>query len=114
MLDLRRKLFHTIAVISILFISLVSVAQAADNSGIPRTADGRADFGGIWQALGSANWNIEPHAADFGPLPQLGAIGAIPGGLGIVEGGEIPYTAAARTQQQSNRADWLALDPVVK
>lgn len=114
MLEVRQKLFQSITVISILFISLLSIAEAADNSGIPRTADGRADFGGIWQAIGSANWNIEPHAADFGPLFQLGAIGAIPAGLGIVDGGEIPYTAAARAQQQSNRADWLALDPVVK
>jgi hypothetical protein len=31
-----------------------------------------------------------------------------------VSGGEIPYTIAARAQQQANKADWLALDPVVK
>ena len=42
-------------------------AQTADNDGIPRTADGRPDFNGIWQAIGSAHYDIEPHAADFGP-----------------------------------------------
>ena len=87
---------------------------AADNSAVPRTADGRPDFNGIWQALGSAHYDIEPHAADFPPLPETGAIGAIPAGLGIVVGNEIPYTAAARAQQQANKADWLAQDPLVK
>ncbi|MCH7815053.1 MAG: hypothetical protein IIC60_00645 [Proteobacteria bacterium] len=98
----------------LLMLFLASNLQAAAGDGIPRTADGNADFNGIWQAITSANWNIEPHAADFGPVVELGAIGAIPAGLGIVEGGEIPYTAAGRQQQQANQADWLALDPVVK
>lgn len=87
---------------------------AAEDNTIPRTANGDPDFGGIWQALGTAHYNIEPHAADFPPLPELGAIGAIPAGLGVVEGGAIPYTAAARAQQEANKADWLAQDPVVK
>ena len=80
----------------------------------PRTADGKADFNGIWQAIGSAHYNIEPHAADFPPLPVLGAVGAIPAGLGIVVGGEIPYTPEARALQQQNQSDWLARDPLVK
>ena len=97
-------------------ISLAGLAnvQAAENSSISRTADGDPDFGGIWQALGSAHYNIEPHAADFPPLPVLGAVGAIPAGLGVVEGETIPYTPAARAQQQTNKEDWLALDPVAK
>ena len=95
-------------------LMLSSVGLAAENDSVPRTADGKPDFNGIWQAIGSAHWNIEPRAADFGPVVELGAIGAIPGSLGIVEGGLIPYTAEARAKQQGNRADWLALDPVVK
>jgi len=47
-------------------------------------------------------------------LAVLGAVGAIPAGLGVVEGDEIPYTPKARMQQQANKADWLALDPIVK
>lgn len=88
--------------------------QAAEDISFPRTADGNPDFNGIWQAIGSAHYDIEPHAADFPPLPVLGAVGAIPAGLGVVAGGEIPYTAEARAKQQANRADWLTLDPVAK
>ena len=110
MLSIRQKF---IALLS--FLALFSVTATVYAQGdIPRTADGKPDFNGIWQAIGSAHYDIEPHAADFGPMFELGAIGAIPAGLGIVEGGEIPYTAEARQKQQENKADWLALDPVVK
>ena len=44
----------------------------------------------------------------------MAALGAIPGGLGIVAGGEIPYTSAARAQQQENLESWLDRDPAVK
>ena len=57
-----------------------------------RTAFGRPNLNGIWQAVGAHHHNIEPHAASLGPVVELAALGAIPGGLGIVEGGEIPYT----------------------
>jgi hypothetical protein len=76
-----------------------------------RNADGRPDLNGIWQALDGPNWNIEPHAADFGTVPQLGAINAVPPGTGIVENGPIPYkpdTLAKRAENYKNR---MALDP---
>jgi len=93
---------------------LLGTGYAAEQYSPPRTADGNPDFNGIWQAIGSAHWNIEPHAADFPPLPQLGAWGAVPAGLGIVVGGEIPYTSEARATQQANQQNWLELDPYVK
>lgn len=91
-----------------------SALQAADAGDIPRTADGKPDFNGLWQALGNNHWGIEPHNARMGPDYRWGALGAIPAGLGVVEGGEIPYTPEARALQQENQADWLARDPVVK
>ena len=83
-------------------------------SQIRRDGYGNPDFNGIWQAINTANWDVEPHAAGFGPLVAAGAIGAIPAGLGIVEGDEIPYTPEARAQQQENKSDWLSNDPLVK
>lgn len=91
-----------------------NAVQAADAGDIPRTADGKPDFNGLWQALGNNHWGIEPHNARMGPDYRWAAIGAIPAGLGVVEGGEIPYTPEARAKQQENQADWLARDPVVK
>ncbi|MDA0281093.1 MAG: hypothetical protein O3C29_11800 [Proteobacteria bacterium] len=109
---LQSRFYALLAALPLVMLSSFSVAAEGDF--VPRTADQKPDFNGIWQAIGSAHWNIEPHAADFSPLVELGAIGAIPAGLGIVEGGSIPYTSEARAKQQENRADWLALDPVVK
>ena len=80
----------------------------------PRTADGKPDLSGIWQALGTAHWDIEGHAARPGPVVAMGALGAIPAGLGVVEGGEIPYQPWAAEQKKKNLENWLAADPVVK
>ena len=80
----------------------------------PRTPHGTPDFGGIWQANNSANWDLEPHAASKGPLFQLGAAFSVPPGLGVVEGGEIPYLSDAKAKRDENRANWLKLDPEIK
>jgi hypothetical protein len=80
----------------------------------PRTADGKPDLNGIWQALGTAHWDIEGHAARPGPVVALGALGAIPPGLGVVEGGEVPYQPWAAEQKKKNLENWLTLDPAVK
>lgn len=95
----------------------------------PRGPDGkRPDLNGVWQVMNGANWDIEPHAARAAlqfrpgpiiPLPAkeviaLGAVGAVPGSHGIVEGGQIPYTPEARKIRDENRADYLNRDPEVK
>jgi hypothetical protein len=81
---------------------------------IERTADGRPRLDGLWQALVSANWDIRPHAARPGPLAALGASGAVPPGVGIVVGDEIPYQPWAHEQQRQNEARQLELDTEVK
>ena len=80
----------------------------------PRTGDGKPDLNGIWQAMGSANWDIEPHSAGPSLVRELGAIAAVPGGLGIVEGGSIPYRPEALAKKKTNQANRLKLDPEVK
>ena len=53
----------------------------------PRLADGRPDLNGIWQALVSANWDLQDHEAQPGPHPELsGAYAAGPAGQSIIEG----------------------------
>jgi hypothetical protein len=61
------------------------------------------DLNGLWQAFSTANWDIQAHAAGPSPLPDLlGAIGAMPPGPGIVEGGVIPYQPWALQKKKEN------------
>jgi hypothetical protein len=79
-----------------------------------RTPDGHPDLNGIWQAMNSAEWDLEPHAAQAGQMIPLGAEGAEPPGIGVVEGGTIPYLPAALEKKKENYANRLKLDPEVK
>src|SRR5258706_15832673 len=64
------------------------------------------DLNGVWQAMNNANWDIQAHDAGPSPLPRLlGAYGAMPGGAGIVGGGEIPYQPWALEQRRKNFED---------
>jgi hypothetical protein len=80
----------------------------------PRTADGRPSLNGIWQALNTANWDLQGHAASKGPVASLGAAFVVPPGLGVVDGDEIPYLPAAAAKKKQNQANWAALDPEAK
>jgi hypothetical protein len=81
---------------------------------IPRLGD-RPDFNGVWQAIGTANWNLEDHSATGIPqFWQLGAIAAVPAGQSVVEGGSIPYLPAALAKRQENQAGWPKSDPEAK
>jgi hypothetical protein len=80
----------------------------------PRTADGKPNLNGIWQAMNTANWDLEAHSATPSPFKELGTTGAIPGGTGVVEGGTIPYLPDALKKKKENQADRLKLDPEVK
>lgn len=97
-----------------LALALTAGASWAQEYEAALTPDGNPNLNGIWQALGTAHWNIEGHSAESGPVVEMGALGAIPGGLTIVEGGKIPYRDEALAKRDANRQDWLALDPVVK
>jgi hypothetical protein len=113
---------------ALLALSALPLSGQSPQGGIPRTAGGRPDLNGIWQALNTANWDLEPHnpraalAMRPGPVVPVpakevlafGAVGSIPGGLGVVEGGEIPYTPEARARQKENQENWLSRDPEIK
>src|SRR5205809_7453612 len=114
----------------VLAIARVAVPLAAQTPAYraPRTSDGHPDLSGIWQALNEANYDIQLHMArpamalrptPYGPVPAapvlpLGAVGAVPPGVGVVEGGELPYKPEALAKKKENQENWLTLDPEIK
>src|SRR5262245_45928945 len=94
--------------------TILPVAGQGQNSGLPRSPDGKPDFSGIWQAMNTANWNLEAHAASRGPVIALGGAFSIPGGVGVVEGNEIPYLPDAAAKRKDNADNWLARDPEIR
>jgi hypothetical protein len=103
--------------ISVLFLAVAALFWApafAQRDEFPRSADGKPDLSGVWQALDTAYWDLEPHAASQGATEVLGAIGAVPPGLGAVEGGRIPYRPEALAQREANFANRRTEDPEAK
>jgi hypothetical protein len=79
-----------------------------------RTPDGRPNLSGIWQAMNTAEYDIQAHDAKPGPLVVMGAWGGIAPDVGVVEGGPLPYRPEALAKKKENEANALALDPEVK
>jgi hypothetical protein len=67
-----------------------------------RTPDGQPDLQGIWQVRNTASWDIQDHTGGF----------KIPAGLGVVEGGALPYLPGALEQKKKNYESRLKNDPV--
>jgi hypothetical protein len=94
----------------------------------PRGPAGKPDMNGTWRAMSRANDDIEAHAAKAamafregpaGPVPAkevvaIGAVGAVPAGMGVVVGGAIPYRPEARAKKAENQKNWLTRDPEIK
>jgi hypothetical protein len=90
---------------------------------------GKPDFSGIWEANNTANWDLQTHQARpmvaqrgvvpnsvvlAAPVVALGSIGWVPGGLGVVEGDDIPYQPWAATRKKENLEHWIDRDPEIK
>jgi hypothetical protein len=135
--------------IVVLEVVVVAAVSACDRSPpppdateyrAPRTPAGRPDLNGIWQALNTAHYDLEDHAARPAlqvlpaapraepaglaratrvevPVPDLralGAVGGVPAGESVVVGGAIPYQPWALERRDENAAHWLERDPEIK
>jgi hypothetical protein len=113
---LARGIWAMVLTAGLAFPALIDAQTPAQTTPYraPRTKDGKPNLNGIWQALNEANWDLEGHSAAPGPFWQLGAEFAVPPGLGVVEGGPIPYKPEALQKKKANFADRMRLDPEVK
>jgi hypothetical protein len=109
-----REGMNAALILAIIFLALSPVVGHAQKYKAARTPDGKPDLNGIWQTIGTAYWDIEGHASRRGSIVALGAVGAVPGGLGVVEGGEIPYQPWAAAKKKENAKNWLTADPEIK
>ena len=106
-----------VAVLTVLGLGMKATSGEAQGTGqpqaayrAPRTADGKPNLNGVWQALNTANWDLQGHSAQPTAFPELlGAYGAVPPGQGVVEGNEIPYQPWALAKKKENFAK--RLDP---
>jgi len=93
------------ACVALLFAT-TACGQAADRT--------RPNLSGIWQVANTANWDLEAHGAEPGPVPELGALLVVPPGPGVVVGGSIPYLPTALERRQHNRESRWTADPEIK
>jgi len=99
---------HRFAAITAIALTtaLVAFPQRAPVSTqtLPRTADGKPNLEGIWQASSTAAADLQDHAAGYNMLA----------GRSVVAGGDIPYQPWAAAKKAENFRDRQKADPLNK
>jgi hypothetical protein len=111
-MQLYKKIALT-AVAASAFATAPANAQQSSAAERPARISGQPNINGIWQAMNSANWNLEAHSAEaLKEFWALGSLAAIPAGQSVVDGdGKIPYKPEALAKRDENRAGWPKSDP---
>ena len=111
-MSLRLHLATSAAVaLAVFVLAGLVLAQPSDYRAPRLSGSDRPDLNGIWQAVGTAYWDVEDHIAQPAPVLEMGAIGAIPAGRGVVDGGEIPYQPWAAAKKRENFEQRMVVDP---
>jgi hypothetical protein len=103
-----------VAAAAAIMVAATMMTAQSPTAGIRRMPDGKPNLNGIWQANNTANWDILTHKARQGPVTALGAAFSVPGGIGVVEGNEIPYKPEALAKKKQNAERWMTADPEIK
>src|SRR6266567_759722 len=97
---------HHLATITavVLTSALIAAPQStpAPRLTLPRTADGKPDLHGIWQASSSAAADLQDHAARYNMLA----------GRSVVAGSGIPYQQWAAAKKAENFQNRQKADPL--
>ncbi len=107
------QLYKKIALTAVIAAAVLGTTSGAAQQARPARIAGQPNINGIWQAMNSANWNLEAHSAEaLAEFWALGSLAAIPAGQSVVDGdGKIPYKPEALAQRDENRAGWPKSDP---
>jgi len=98
-----------LAIAAAIFSCAPVFAQAAAGKkpaagAVPRAHDGKPNLSGIWQVIGSANYDLQDHSAQKD----------VPAGQSVLEGGEIPYQPWALAKKKENFKNRASGDPEAK
>lgn len=100
----QQSIFRSISLMLVASFLTLSINNVSAAEKIPRLANGKPDFSGIWQTTSAADYDLEPHSNRKDAPPSAG----------IVEGGVIPYLPQALEQKKKNFAERNAEDPSLK
>jgi hypothetical protein len=100
-MNTRHLATMTLIALSSAFIAAAQSTSAPEQL-LPRTADGKPNLEGIWQASSTAAADLQDHAARYNMLA----------GRSVVVGTEIPYQSWAATKKAENFQNRQKADPL--